>query len=83
MKNEKIEIVFYENNKGFKVPLQTKSEAIEKMARAMCNDIDGLSCEKCAYNIYDYKDGCKEYIKQFLSLSKAALNVLLEDKQNV
>lgn len=55
------------------------SKAIKKMAKAMCNDIDGLSCEKCVYNIYDYKDGCKEYLKQFLSLAEAALNALLEE----
>lgn len=71
--NEKIEIVFYKDNKGIKCPLQTKSEAIEKMARAICKaEDDDSGC-----SLYcDDKCECKNL--KYSQLAKAALKALLE-----
>lgn len=55
----------------------TREQAIEKMAKAICRT-DGEDCETCGFN--GNEKGCKQYLEigNYITLSKAALNALLE-----
>ena len=55
-----------------------RSEAIERMAKAMCHS-PFESCEGCI--VQKKKQACKQALEGMKELAEAALNALLEDKK--
>lgn len=57
-----------------------RSEAVQIIAKAICRT-DGEDCETCGFN--GNEKGCKQYLEigNYITLAKAALNALLEEKK--